>query len=89
MVKIATQIDWRVRGARLIISCGARWNIRDRASLGAGVILSVGKEANRSIGEDVQIMHYTMIGAKHSISIGDRAQVAEHYIIRDHDHDLS
>jgi acetyltransferase-like isoleucine patch superfamily enzyme len=77
------------RGVRLTTSCGARWNIGDRVSFGAGVILSVGKEASLTIGDDVVIMHYTMIGAEHSISIGDRAQVAEHCSIRDHDHDVS
>ena len=76
-------------GVRLITSCGARWTIGDRVSLGAGVVLSVGKEASLTIGDNVLIMHYTMIGAEHSISIGDRAQVAEHCSIRDHDHDLS
>jgi serine acetyltransferase len=77
------------RGVQMTTATGARWHIGDRVSLGAGVILSVGKEANLTIGNDVRIMHYTMIGVEHSISIGDRVQIAEHSSIRDHDHDTS
>jgi serine acetyltransferase len=77
------------RGVQMTTAPGAGWHIGDRVSLGAGVILSVGKEANLTIGNDVRIMHYTMIGVEHSISIGDRVQIAEHTSIRDHDHDMS
>jgi acetyltransferase-like isoleucine patch superfamily enzyme len=77
------------RGAQIITSRGARWCVGDRVSLGAGVILSVGDRASLTIGSDVRITHYTIIGAEDSISIADRAQIGEHCSIRDHDHDAS
>jgi len=76
-------------GVRMTASRGARWHIGDRVSLGAGVVLSVGKEAKLTIGNDVRIMHYTLVGVEHSVSIGNRVQIAEHCSIRDHDHDIS
>ncbi len=68
---------------------GAHWHIGDRVSFGTGVILSVGKNASLTIGDDVRITHYTVIGAELTIAINDRAQVGEHSSIRDHEHDPS
>jgi acetyltransferase-like isoleucine patch superfamily enzyme len=73
----------------VITALGSSWSVGDRVTLGAGVILTVGKNASLTIGSDVRITHYTMIGAEASISIADRAQVGEHCSIRDHDHDVS
>jgi serine acetyltransferase len=84
-------------GARLsagravqIVTCrGASWQIGDRVSFGAGVVISVGKSARFTVGHDVRVTHYTVIGAENSICIADRAQIGEHCSIRDHDHDAS
>lgn len=77
------------RGVQVITSRGASWHIGDRVSLGAGVVLNVGDGANLTIGDDVQITHYTMIGVRNSMTIGNRAQIGEHCSIRDHGHDTS
>lgn len=77
------------RGVRVSTTRGARWEIGDRVTLGTGVILSVGKRADIIIGNDVRIMHYTLIGVESSMSIEDRAQIGEQCSIRDHDHDTS
>jgi acetyltransferase-like isoleucine patch superfamily enzyme len=76
------------RGVHVFASHGAKILIGDRVSLGTGVILSVGK-ATFDVGNDVYIGHYTIIGAELSIAIGDRALIAEHCSIRDHNHDVS
>ncbi len=76
------------RGVHVFASRDAKILIGDRVSLGTGVILSVGK-ATFDIGNDVYIGHYTIIGAELSIAIGDRALIAEHCSIRDHNHDVS
>ena len=77
------------RGVQIVTVPGAKWHIGDRVGLGAGVILSVSSGATLNIGDDVRIMHYTLIGAEQSISIEHRAQIAEHCSIRDHDHDVA
>jgi acetyltransferase-like isoleucine patch superfamily enzyme len=76
-------------GVRIAAAHDAKIRIGDRVSLQAGVILSVGSNATFDIGDDVHVGHYTLIGVEHSITIGDRAQIAEHCSIRDHDHDVS
>ncbi len=77
------------RGVHITSAHDATIRIGDRVSLKAGVILSVGSKSTFDIGNDVHVGHYTLIGAEHSITIGDRAQIAEHCSIRDHDHDVS
>jgi acetyltransferase-like isoleucine patch superfamily enzyme len=77
------------RGVQVIASRGTRCHIGDGVSFGAGVILNIGANAIVHIGNNVRITHYTLIGAQHSISIEDRAQVGEHCSIRDHEHDYS
>jgi len=49
----------------------------------------VGSKATFVIGNDVHVGHYTLIGAELSIAIGERALIAEHCSIRDHEHDVS
>jgi len=44
----------------------------DRVSLGVGVMLIVGEGAALSLGNDVRITHYTVIGVEDSVSIEDR-----------------
>lgn len=77
------------RGVQVITGRSARWHIGDHVSLGAGVILNVSDGAILTLGNDVRIAHYTMIGVQNSITIADRTQVGEHCSIRDHGHDAS
>ncbi len=74
---------------RIITSPGAKWQLGHHVALGTGVVLSAGERACLTIGNDVRITHYTVVGAEDSITIGDRAQIGEHCSIRDHDHDAS
>jgi len=76
-------------GVHVIAAHHAKIRIGDRVSLGTGVILSVGSKATFVIGNDVHVGHYTLIGAELSIAIGERALIAEHCSIRDHEHDVS
>ncbi len=76
-------------GVQIITDRGARWRIGNDVILGAGVILSVNTSAHITIGDNVRIMHYSVIGSESSVIIGDRAQIGEHSSIRDHDHDAS
>jgi acetyltransferase-like isoleucine patch superfamily enzyme len=77
------------RGVHVSAAHDAKILIGDRVSLGTGVILIVGSKATFDVGNDVYVGHYTLIGAELSIAIGDRALIAEHCSIRDHDHDVS
>jgi acetyltransferase-like isoleucine patch superfamily enzyme len=77
------------RGVRIRAAHDAKIRIGDHVSLASGVILSVGSKATFDVGNDVYVGHYTLIGAEHSIIIGDHVQIAEHCSIRDHDHDVS
>jgi acetyltransferase-like isoleucine patch superfamily enzyme len=77
------------RGVRIITAPGANWYIGDRVSLMMGAIISVSKGASLYLGHDVQIGYFVVIGVEDSMSIGDRAGVAEHSSVRDHDHDSS
>ncbi len=77
------------RGVRVTTGRGAAWHLGDRVSLGNGVVLSVGRQASLILGDDVKIMDYTIVGTEESILIENRAQIAEHCTIRDHDHDTS
>lgn len=74
---------------RLAAARGANVRIGDRVSLCDGAVLGVGKSATITIGNDVHIGYYTLIWAERSMSIEDRAQIAEHCSIRDHNHDTS
>ena len=73
-------------GVRITAAHDAQIRIGDRVSLQAGVILSVGSKATFDVGNDVYVGHYTLIGVEHSITVGDRSQIAEHCSIRDHGH---
>lgn len=90
LMAVGARVGKRVtagRGVRISAAWGATCRIGDRVSFGTGVILSLGKQANLAIGNDVRITHYTLIGAEHSISIRDRAQIGEQCSVRDHEHD--
>jgi acetyltransferase-like isoleucine patch superfamily enzyme len=76
-------------GVHVIAAHDAKIRIGDRVSLGNGVILIVDGKATLDIGNDVYVGHYTLIGAELSIAIGERALIAEHCSIRDHEHDVS
>lgn len=76
-------------GVKLIVARGARLHIGDRVAIGIGAVISVGERASLVVGEDAYIGHYTLIGAERSLTIGDRAQIAEHCSLRDHDHDTT
>lgn len=77
------------RNVHVVTSRASGWHIGDGVTLGDGVILSVGTGGNLSIGDEVRIMQYSLIGVEESVVIEDRAQIAEHCSIRDHDHDVS
>ncbi len=60
----------------------------DRVYLGVGAIIDVPPGALLRLGDDVKIMHYSVLAASESIEIGAYSQVAEHSSIRDSDHGL-
>ena len=63
-------------------------DIGDNVYLGIGAIIDVPPGARLALADDVKIMHYCVIAASLSITIGARTQVAEHCSIRDSDHGL-
>ncbi len=76
-------------GAHVRWSPHAGWNIGEGVYIGRGVILDCPRGGELVIGDDVQIMHYSVIAATLSIRIGDRAGIGEHCSVRDQDHELS
>lgn len=83
-------------GARLEVERGMtmRWRphrgivLGNHVYLGIGVVLDVGRRAELVVGDDVKIMHYTVIAASRSVRIGPLTQIAEHCSIRDTDHGM-
>lgn len=83
-------------GARLVVGAGTSllqtahsgWDIGNDVVLGKGVVLSISPGATLRLGAGVKVMHYSLIAAESSITIGERTQVAEHCSIRDQDHDV-
>ena len=81
-------------GKRLVAGPGAwagqaphaGWHIGDDVFLGRGAILDVAPEGRLVLGDRVKVMHYTVVSAEQSITIGDDTQVAEHCSVRDQDH---
>src|SRR4051812_46199174 len=57
--------------------------------LGRGVVIDVPPGAELHLGDNVKIMHYSVIAAGSSVRIGRLTQVAEHCSIRDSDHGLA
>lgn len=54
--------------------------------LGRGVVVDVPASADLALGDNVKVMHYTVIAASERISIGSGTQIAESCSIRDADH---
>lgn len=63
-------------------------DIGDNVTLGRGVILDVSPGARLTIKSRVKVMHYSMVAAESSVTIGADTQIAEHCSIRDQDHDV-
>ncbi len=61
----------------------------DDVHLGRGVILDVPRGGRLELADGVKIMHYTVVAAAESISIGRMSQVAEHCTVRDQDHGVA
>jgi acetyltransferase-like isoleucine patch superfamily enzyme len=76
-------------GVRIVTAPGAVWRVGDNVTLGSGVLIFVRAGARLDIGNDVRIMHYAVIGVEQHVAMDDRAQVAEHATVRDHDHDVT
>lgn len=57
--------------------------------IGIGVVLDVPDGAALTIGGHCKIMHYSVVAASESISIGEKTQIAEHCSVRDADHGMS
>jgi acetyltransferase-like isoleucine patch superfamily enzyme len=78
----------RVEKGALILQPPSRaWVVGRNVSIGRGVVLDVNPGAALVLGDDVKIMHYTVIGVAESLEIGSRTQIAEHCSVRDSNHD--
>lgn len=57
--------------------------------LGRGVVLDIPRGAQLTLEDNVKVMHYTVVAALKSVSIGAGTLIAEHCSIRDTNHGTS